>query len=142
MKLILPLALAIAACAPVSAQQAGGGERMLEQLEKADANGDGAVSRDEFLAYRTAQFPRLDRNKDGFYTESDIPQRLAKRLPQGFSAGEMRAQFDANGDGKVSEAEFVNGPSPAFDRVDADQNNLVTQAELETARAVLAQRGG
>lgn len=140
MRAILPILLFVAACAPVSAQQPAGGARMLDQLEKADANGDGAISKQEFTAHRKNQFPRLDRNKDGFFTDSDVPRFMKNRMPAGFTPGEMRQQFDANGDGKVSEQEFVHGPALAFDRVDANSDGQISPAELQTARTVLAER--
>lgn len=140
MRAILPIVLFAAACAPVSAQQPAGGTRMLQQLEKADANGDGAVSKSEFTAHRQSQFPRLDRNDDGYFTDSDVPRFMKDRMPAGFTPGEMRAQFDANGDGKVSEQEFVHGPSTVFDRVDANADGNLSPAELQTARTLMAQR--
>ncbi|OYW18045.1 MAG: hypothetical protein B7Z52_05745, partial [Burkholderiales bacterium 12-64-5] len=114
---LLPAALlALSACAPAQAQDRDGA-RLIEQIEKADANGDGAISRTEFTAYRSTQFGRLDRNKDGFVTDSDIPAALQKRLPPEMSIDKLKAAFDANGDGKLSQQEFVNGPTAAFDRV-------------------------
>lgn len=146
MRAILPIVLLAAACAPVAtqpaaAQQSGaGGARALEQLEKADANGDGMVTRPEFTAHRKSQFPRLDRNGDGYFTDSDVPRLMKNRMPAGFSPGEMREQFDSNGDAKVSEQEFVSGPSPVFERVDVNGDDQVSTAELKAARAALAQR--
>ena len=37
-----------------------------------DANGDGKVSRDEFLAQAGARFDRMDANKDGFVTPDEM----------------------------------------------------------------------
>ncbi len=142
MRVFLPFLILAAACAPASAQQGAGGVRMIEQLEKADANGDGAVSKAEFTAHRQAQFPRLDRNKDGFFTDGDVPKIMKNRMPAGFTPGEMRGQFDVNGDGRISEHEFVHGPAMAFDRIDANADGVVTSAELQTARTQLAQRQG
>ena len=137
---IIPLAfLSLAACAPALAQQHDG-TRMLDQMEKADANGDGAVSRTEFTAFRASQFGRLDRNKDGFITDSDIPKMVQSRLPAEMSGDKLRASFDANKDGKVSEAEFVNGPSVLFDRADTNGDNMVSKAELNAMRTALANR--
>jgi Ca2+-binding EF-hand superfamily protein len=129
--------LALSACAPAQAQNQDGA-RMIEQLEKADANGDGAISRPEFTAYRATQFSRLDRSQDGFLTDSDIPGFVQKRLPPEMSIDSLKAAFDANGDGKLSQAEFVNGPTAAFDRVDTNHDDTVTRQELDMARTVLA----
>lgn len=137
---LVPLAfLSLAACAPAMAQPHDGA-RMLEQLEKADTNGDGAVSRQEFTAFRATQFTRIDRNGDGFITDDDIPRFVQNRLPPEMSGDNLRATFDANKDGKVSQAEFVSGPALMFDRADANSDNTVTRAELEAVRAALAAR--
>lgn len=135
---LLPAAvLALSACAPALAQN-DAGARLIDQIEKADANGDSAISRAELTAHRTTLYSRLDRNADGFVTDNDIPGYIQKRLPPEMSIENLKATFDANGDGKVSQAEFVTGPTTAFDRIDANSDNTVTRQELDTARAMLA----
>jgi Ca2+-binding EF-hand superfamily protein len=47
----------------------------------------------------------------------------------------MTAQFDANRDGRVSQAELAAGPTPAFDAADANRDGKVTRAELDAAIA-------
>lgn len=136
---LAPVGLMLAACGSANAQQHDG-SRIIQQLEKADANKDGSVSRAEFTAFRETQFTRMDRNKDGVVTASDIPRRAAKRMPEGLSIDQLVKQLDANGDGKISQQEFVTGPTPAFDRVDANQDSVVTKAELDAARAIFSAR--
>ena len=138
---LLPLILLAAACSPAPAlAQQFDGARIVQQLERADTNGDGSISKPEFRALRQTQFDRIDRNGDGFMAEGDIPARLVSRMPDGFSIDQLVKQFDKDGDGKVSEAEFVDGPALIFDRVDANADGLVAKAELETARAAFAAR--
>ena len=43
------------------------------------------------------------------------------------------ARFDGNKDGKVSKDEIL-GKQPAFDRVDADKDGVLTAAEIESAK--------
>ena len=43
----------------------------------------------------------------------------------------MRA--DADGDGRISRAEFLSGDSRMFDRLDADENGVIEPAELDAA---------
>lgn len=142
MKLILPIALLALAAMPACAQQPQrDGTRLLDQLEKADTNGDGSISRQEFVANRETQFTRLDRNHDGFMTQGDIPRMVKRRRPEsGASIDQMIAALDKDGDGKVSRDEFVNGPAPVFNLADKDGDGVVTKAELESARATLANR--
>jgi Ca2+-binding EF-hand superfamily protein len=118
-----------------------GGEGM---FERADANDDGSVTREEFVAARGQQFTRLDRNSDGYLDSNDVPKRLAERRKQN-GGGEMHGgQFDTDGDGKVSKDEFINGPTVIFDRADADKNNVLDAKELaaakEAAKAAVEER--
>jgi hypothetical protein len=136
---VLPVFLVLAACSPAIAQQYDG-SRILKQLERADTDGDGAVSRAEFKVQRQTQFARIDRNNDGVMTDGDIPARLKNRMPDNMSTDMLMKQFDKNGDGQVSEAEFVDGPAMLFDRVDANSDGKATMAEMEAAKAAFAAR--
>jgi Ca2+-binding EF-hand superfamily protein len=138
---LLPLILLATACSPAPAlAQQFDGSRIVQQLERADTNGDGSISKPEFRAHRQAQFDRIDRNGDGFMADGDIPKRLKNRMPDGLSTDQMIKQFDKDGDGKVSETEFVDGPALIFDRVDANADGMVAKAEMEAARAAFAAR--
>jgi len=99
-------------------------------LAQADRNRDGSVSRAEFIATRAGQFDRIDTNGDGGLSAAELAalapgqaERMAIRL--GFG------QFDTNRDGRLSRTEFDAGPTPAFDRIDADRDGVASARELE-----------
>jgi hypothetical protein len=84
MKTALILALAAAATAAV-AQEAplqdfgrGGGGAMM----RADANGDGVITREEHLAHANQRFDRLDLNRDGKLTRDEL-ERVGQRMRGG-----------------------------------------------------------
>ncbi|MFM9979044.1 MAG: hypothetical protein ACKVOP_13495 [Sphingomonadaceae bacterium] len=117
--------------APVSAQTGDG--PILNRMIEADTNRDGIITRAEMLAARTANFARFDRNRDTILTDADIPAFLrGSAIGQRFA--ELRTEFDANRDGKVTRAEFVAGPTPVFDRADVDRDNRLTRAEIDAAK--------
>jgi hypothetical protein len=66
-----------------------GGRSAAEMIARADQDGDGRVSRKEFLETRTtemeAMFDRIDTNGDGFLDEREIEQ-MAERLRAGAEA--------------------------------------------------------
>jgi Ca2+-binding EF-hand superfamily protein len=141
-RIITAAALLTLISTPSLAQMRAGGEGM---FDKADANGDGSITREEFRAGRVEQFGRFDRNGDGYLDSNDIPKRVLARRQQNGGGGEMLSgQFDANGDGKVGKEEFINGPTLIFDRADADGNDVLDSKELaaakEAAKAAAAER--
>ena len=96
--------LAAANCAAFAQQ----GPRPGAMFENADANHDGSIARDEFIAARAEAFAKLDQNSDGVIDDAD-----RRNPPREGGRGErMMARVDANSDGKISKDEFVNGATP------------------------------
>ncbi len=131
---LVTCAIAVIVALPAYSQT---GARMEQSFEEADANNDGVVSREEYRNARAKKFSRLDRNGDGYFDESDIPKRRMGRKAGGERIDQLRDQFDTNRDQRVSESEFANGPTLAFDRADKDGNGLLTAQEIEAAKAAL-----
>jgi hypothetical protein len=149
MRIALIAALSFAAMTPALlvpavAQEGGGG--MLERLKMADANKDGSITRAEMNAARAATFARMDRNGDGFITADERQQMADAAAAKGKGKGGAGrgdrggAGADANNDGKVSREEFLASPMRGFDRLDANNNDIVEASEIENARAMLARR--
>jgi hypothetical protein len=136
--LLLTLAAATLATTPADAQrrQRGGGDRSpLEQLAKADANGDGITTREEFRTARAARFKQMDRNGDGAVSRDDFGRLIKFRPEIGQRLDTMLAEADANHDGRLSQDEMAKAPMPLFDRADANGDDRVDRAELADARA-------
>ena len=97
---------------------------------RADVNHDGVVSREEYLAARAAQFDRFDRNHDGYLDSADAD---ALPEPAGRLFQAMERLADADGDGRVSRAEFNGMPTRGFDRMDANQDDVLEPDEMQRA---------
>lgn len=111
-------------------------------MQHLDANHDGNISRDEFLAGPIERFNRLDANHNGIIEASEIPQHREhgpggpEGGPPGPGGEHMRHGFadaDANHDGKISREEFVAQAHAMFDRIDANHDGRLTQDELAAA---------
>jgi len=79
---VLAIGVALTGVAAASAQGASrrtwdaGERRVAELLRLMDQDKNGRVSKDEFLAFMSAEFDRLDRDKSGELTASEL-----SRLP-------------------------------------------------------------
>ncbi|MBB4630957.1 EF-hand domain-containing protein [Sphingosinicella soli] len=137
-RVLIALAAATLVASPAAAQRWGGGDGAAA-FDKADADGDGVVTRSEFLKSRSARFDTMDRNNDGVVSESDFKRILKFRPEAGARLERLIAEADANRDGKVTRAEFDVAPTPVFDLADTNGDGKVDRAELETFRNKAAQ---
>lgn len=115
-------------------------------LDKADADKDGKVSKDELTAYRAARVAAVDGNGDGKLSADElVAMHLAAMTSAAKSmADRMIENLDSDGDGLLSAAEMANRPVPSdlFDRIDSNGDGFIDQAEIDAAKAHMMERRG
>jgi hypothetical protein len=116
-RLLIVTAASVALCAPAVA--------MANQEHKADANGDGLVTRAEFDAHVAAGWTSKDKNSDGQLT---LTEAGAKSGPDWTAA-------DTDGNGTLSNAEFAAKKAGWFTRADTDADGTLSTAEWTAAKA-------
>jgi Ca2+-binding EF-hand superfamily protein len=109
-----------------------------DRLMQADANGDGRITKDEIRAQRLTIFARMDVNSDGVVNVEDRPAAAEGQAKTKRRRGGDYARFDADNDGKVTQAEFVDRDYDGFDRLDANKDGAIDASEREA----LQQRRG
>jgi EF hand len=83
-KLAVLTILTVALAAPAMAQESG--------RPQIDTDGDGKVSKTEFLAMAETRFAKMDKNGDGFITKEERPDRSKMRE-------HMKGKREGGGDG-------------------------------------------
>lgn len=84
-----------------------------EYLKRMDSDGDGRVSRDEYVAWMSYAFDQRDADHDGVLQGEELPGRRGKPITRtAHRAGliERFARQDANGDGYLSARELLAPP--------------------------------
>ena len=121
--LVMPL---LATAAALSAQTSG-----------FDADGDGRITRREFINARELRFTRMDQNGDGFIRADDF-QRLQTSAAVRQRLAQLLADADLNRDGAVSRAEYSVTGTPLFDHGDRNADGFVDRSEVARLRAALS----
>jgi len=112
--------------------------RMIEEANVWDENGDQVYTCTEWKKYVNELFTRADRNRDGYVDKKEF-ESIKELAPQ-FARADL-GYFDDNRDGRLSRSEFVEKPNPFFLRFDRkgtcrvsidDVMNSVPGAEKET----------
>jgi hypothetical protein len=95
-------------------------------MHKIDANGDGMVSKDEWIAYQEKVFVMLDKNKTGsldtksFVDPSggDLVSFATGGYARGLRTASMMHKIDTDGDGSISHDEYIAYQTKIFDMMD------------------------
>ena len=108
-----------------------------------DANGDGAISAQEYEDAAKARFQRMDPNQDGVIDAAElaaIEKRMEERRAarpdagQGAGGGSMWSAMDADHDGKITLAEALAASKVRFAKLDADKDGKLSAAEQPARR--------
>jgi len=116
-------------------------------LSHMDADGDGVVTRDEFMAAREAHFRAMDADNDGQLTleeftawseqkRAEYRERAEARKGEG-RTGEMRERRRGDED---SADRRRGSPERMFNRLDADDDGVVTREEFMAASERMFER--
>jgi Ca2+-binding EF-hand superfamily protein len=130
--------------APAVVLAAAGGKnaRLAEQFRRADADGNGMLSRaeaDRAAPLLAKRFDAIDANGDGQISPEEIrasrrAARSGRRANGGAKFDQYFARADTDADGSLSRAEAERGlPRVAkkFDRIDRDGDGKLTREELQ-----------
>lgn len=112
---------------------------------KWDANGDGKMTKDEFVSMLSARMvKRLDANRDGRISLDEWNARpdALRAKSEGKSGAEKRfARLDENNDGFLVAADFVPRLEKRFDRMDTDKDGALSRQERKAFRAAHHKNG-
>jgi hypothetical protein len=113
------------------------GLRTMAEMHKIDTDGDGKVSRAEWLAYQEKVFAALDKNHTGQIDEKEFlnpSSEMATFATGGYARGlqtkSMMHKIDTDGDGKVSHDEFIAYQTKIFDMMDKNHVDSIGPQEF------------
>jgi hypothetical protein len=104
-----------------------------------DLNRDGQVTCEEWKQYARGLFAGADANKDGALSRQEFAAMA--RVDRLFDVANFD-HFDGNGDGKVALAEIVDKPNPAFRLLDKNEDCVIARDEKARERSPDAQAQG
>lgn len=125
-----------------------------KRLEMFDADGDGALSKDERATAKAKMLVKHDTDGDGALSKEE--RNAAREARKTANRAEMLDKYDADGDGQLSKDEKAKlrdemGPPPekrqemrekAKERFDTNGDGELSEAERDVARELMKKRKG
>ena len=101
-----------------------------KSLRKMDSDGDGMLSREEFMAMMEGKgpFTKFDVNEDGVIEESDLEAYAAQKAQKMLE--HLTTHLDENNDGKITQAEFDSHRDARFASFDSDDDGKLNRKEM------------
>jgi hypothetical protein len=113
------------------------GLRTMDEMHKIDTDGDGTVSKAEWIAYHEKIWKALDKDKEGTVGEKAFlapSHEMASFATGGYARGlqtkTMMHKIDTDSDGTVSHDEFIAYQTRVFDMMDATHSGSVGPQEF------------
>jgi hypothetical protein len=113
------------------------GLETISEMHEIDTNGDGHVSKAEWLAYQEKVFAALDKGKTGtvdekefLNPESDMVTFATGGYVRGLQTKAMMHKIDIDGDGTVSRDEFIAYETKIFDMMDKNHTGSLGPQEF------------
>jgi hypothetical protein len=107
------------------------------KLKMLDTDGDGRISRAEYVAGKQDKIQRVDANRDGVVTADEASTGKAEKKhwwSRSDKSTDHVNQADTNNDGQVTAAEASAAAETSFDKMDTDSDGFLSAAELDAAR--------
>jgi Ca2+-binding EF-hand superfamily protein len=138
------------ALAHAAAAQPPADRNPVEMMKRADTDGDGKVSRDEFIRARTADieamFGRIDADGDGTLDEQEVTTAAERMRGMGPGGRRPDGQRPPRPDGERPPRPGSGpGGEEAFNRLDRDGDGRLSREEFDEGMARMRefmQRGG
>jgi Ca2+-binding EF-hand superfamily protein len=103
-------------------------------FDKIDANHDGVVTIDEYVSAARTLYAQFDSAHDGKVTAAEIESSPRTQERAVHVADRMVRHMDANGDGVVSQDEFVAAAKTRFARIDKNGDGFIDADEASGRR--------
>jgi len=118
-------------------ERAGQLKQTLVRIKALDKNNDGAISAAEYQQSGHSAFAMIDRNKDAVISKADEQQQKPRQqgrrsllnMPTTHSVSGMLLMYDADGNGEVSQQEYLAKRQQVFANTDLDKNGVLSGEE-------------